>query len=117
MSREKVLTINLSFPHTQGKTRQLALSKIDLEFILARYYSDLAGARVDSIEVEMSELEKSALSKEREKQVRKEMVMELSNELLDKINNLCYNRSVNRMKEVTTNGKTRLWQRRIGQLL
>ena len=36
----------------------------------------------------MSELEKSALSKEREKQVRKEMLMELSNELLDKINNL-----------------------------
>ena len=54
MSREKVLTINLSFPHTPGKTRQLALSKIDLEFILARYYSDLAGARIDSLEVEMS---------------------------------------------------------------
>ena len=45
MSREKVLTINLSFPHTQGKTRQLALSKIDLEFIIARYYSDLAGGK------------------------------------------------------------------------
>ena len=96
MSREKVLTINLSFPHTQGKTRQLALSKIDLEFITARYYSDLAGARIDSLEVEMSELEKSALSKEREKQVRKEMLMEISNELLDKINNLWYNVSVNR---------------------
>lgn len=95
MSREKVLTINLSFPHTPGKTRQLALSKIDLEFIIARYYSDLAGARIDSIEVEMLELEKSALSKEREKQIRKELLMELSNELLDKINNLWYNVSVN----------------------
>ena len=96
MSREKVLTINLSFPHTQGKTRQLALSKIDLEFIIARYYSDLAGARIDSIEVEMPELEKSALAKEREKQIRKEMLMELSNELLDKINKLWYNINVNR---------------------
>ena len=95
MSREKVLTINLSFPHTQGKTRQLTLSYIDLEFVIARYYSDLAGARIDSIEVEMSELEKSALSKEREKQVRKELLMEISNELLDKINNLWYNVNVN----------------------
>ena len=88
MSREKVITINLSFPHVQGKTRQLSLSKIDLEFIIARYYSDLAGARIDSIEVEMSELEKSVLSKKREKQVCKEMLMEISNEILDKINNL-----------------------------
>ena len=88
MSREKAITINLSFPHVQGKTRQLALSKIDLEFIIARYYSDLAGARIDSIEVEMSELEKSVISKEREKQVCKEMLMEISNEILDKINNL-----------------------------
>ena len=88
MSREKVITINLSFPHVQGKTRQLSLSKIDLEFIIARYYSDLAGARIDSIEVEMSELEKSVLSKKREKQVCKEMLIEISNEILDKINNL-----------------------------
>ena len=96
MSKKKALKKKLYLPHTPGKTRQLALSKIDLEFIIATYYSDLAGARIDSLEVEMSELEKSALSKEREKQIRKEMLMELSNELLDKINNLWYNVSVNR---------------------
>lgn len=92
-NRDKVLTIHLSYPNLSESARankpsKLELSKIDLEFMLLKYMPGLLDVRVTGVEVSIEEQAKVSLAEEQKKAVCKEMLMEIANEILDKINKL-----------------------------
>lgn len=92
-SRDKVLTLHLAYPNLSESARankpsKLELSKLDLEFMLLRYMPGLLDVRVTGVEVSIEEQARVSLAEEQKKVVCKEMLMEIANEILDKISKL-----------------------------